>query len=141
MVDKCIKEFTVPEKDLVIALPYLSKIFLQRCTKIYHIMKSKFPDCNLHYVVHTKGIPVCFPRRITSFLHSDIVHKFHCGNYNTSYHVIVYKFHCGDYNTTYHDKTKCHFKIRMCEHLQNLALAIKRVISNEDSAVTEHLLF
>ena len=28
-----------------------------------------------------------------------------------------YKFQCGGCSTTYYDKIKCHYKVRMCEHL------------------------
>ena len=59
MVDKCIKELldkilapkpvvsTVPEKNLVIGLPYLGKLSLQIRTRINRIMKNKLPYCNI----------------------------------------------------------------------------------------------
>ena len=54
---------------------------------------------------------------------------------------IVYKFQCGGSNATYYGKTKCHFKVRMCEHLGISALTGKRVKGDDDSAIKEHLLF
>ena len=54
---------------------------------------------------------------------------------------IVYKFQCSSCNATYYGKTKCHFKVRMCEHLGISALAGKRVKGDDDSAITERLLF
>ena len=31
---------------------------------------------------------------------------------------LVYKYKCGDCNAAYYGKTKCHFKVRICEHLR-----------------------
>ena len=140
MVDKCIKEFldkilapkpvvsTVPKKNLVIGLPYLGKLSLQIRTRIYCIMKNKFPYCHIRFAFQTK----CkisnffkFKDKIPSFLRSGI----------------VYKFQCGSCNATYYGKTKHHFKVRMCEHLGISALSGKRVKGDDDSAVKEHLLF
>ena len=54
---------------------------------------------------------------------------------------IVYKFQCGSCNATYYGKTKCHFKVRICEHLGISELTGKRVKDNDDSAIREHFLF
>ena len=54
---------------------------------------------------------------------------------------IVYKFQFGSCNATYYDKTKRHFKVRMCEHLGISALTGERVKGDDDSAIKEHLLF
>ena len=54
---------------------------------------------------------------------------------------IVYKFKYGGCNATYYGKTKCHFKVRMCEHLGISALTGKRVKGDNDFAVKEHHLF
>ena len=66
LVDKRIKEFldkilapklvvsTVPNKNLIIALPYLSKLSLQIRTRINRIMKNKLPYCNIQFVFQTK---------------------------------------------------------------------------------------
>ena len=39
---------------------------------------------------------------------------------------IVYKFKCGGCSANYYGKTKCHFKVRMFEHLRVSALTGKR---------------
>ena len=136
MVNKCIKEFldkilapkpvvsTVSEKNLVIALPYLGTLSLQMHTRINHIMKNKLLYCNIRFVFQTKckiSNFFTFKDKIPSFLCSDI----------------VYKFQYGSCNATYYAKTKCHFKVRMCEHWGISALTRKRV----DSVIKEHLLF
>ena len=140
LIDKCINKFldkilapkplvsTVPKKDLLITLLYLDKLSLQMCTRINHIMKNKLSYCNDPFVFQTS----CkihnfftFKGKIPLFLRSGI----------------VYKFQCGSCNATYYGKTKCHFKVRMCEHLGISALAGKRIKSDDDSAITECLLF
>ena len=54
---------------------------------------------------------------------------------------IVYKFQCGSCNATYYGKTKCHFKVRMCEQLGISELTGERVKDDDDSAIKEHLSF
>ena len=119
---------TVPEKNLVIALPYLGNLSLQMLTRINRIMKNKLPYCNIRFVFQTKckiSNFFTFKDKIASFLRSGIVSKFQCGS-------------C---NATYYGKTKCHFKVRMCEHLGISALTGKRVKGDDDSTIKEHLLF
>ena len=138
LIDKCIKEFldkiqtpkhvvsTVPKEQLIITLPYLGKLSLQIRTRINRIMKNKLPYCNVQFVFQTncKISNDKIKDKIPSVLRSGI----------------VYKFQCGSCNATYYDKTKRHFKVRMCEHLGISALAGKRIKGDDDSAVKEHLL-
>ena len=138
-IDKCIKEFldkiltpkpvvsTVPKKQLI-TLPYLGKLSLQIRTRINRIMKNKLPYCNVQFVFQTKckiSNFFTFKDKISLVLRSGI----------------VYKFQCSSCNTTYYGKTKRHFKVRMCEHLEISALTGKRVKGDDDSAIKEHLLF
>ena len=91
-------------------------------------MKNKLPYCNIKFVFQTKckiNTFFTFKNKILSFLCSDI----------------VYKFQCGSCNATYYGKTKRHFKVRICEHLEISALTGKRVKGDDDSAIKEHLLF
>ena len=126
LIDKCIKEFldriltpkpvvsTVPKKELIITLPYLGKLSLQICTRINRIMKNKLPYCNVQFVFQTKckiSNFFTFKDKIPLVLRSGIVYKFH------------------------YDKTKRHFKVRMCEHLGISALTGKRVKGDDDSAI------
>ena len=119
---------TVPQKDLLIALPYLGKLSLQICTRINREMKNKLPYCNVRFVFQTKckiSNFFTFKDKIPSLLRSSV----------------VYKFKCGSCNATYYGKTKRHFKVRMCEHLGISALTGKRVKGDDDSAIKEQLLF
>ena len=100
---------TVPKKDLMIVLPYLSKLSLQIHTKINCVMKNKLPHCNFRIAFQSKCRLInffTFKDKIPIFLRSGI----------------VYKFKCGGCNATYYGKTKRHFKVRMCEHLGVSAL-------------------
>ena len=109
-------------------LPYLGKLPLQIRTRINRVMKNKLPYCNIQFVFQTKckiSNSFTFKDKIPSFLRSGIVSKFQCGG-------------C---NATYYSKTKRHFKVRMNEHLGISALTGKRVNSNDEFAIKEHLLF
>ena len=55
---------------------------------------------------------------------------------------LVYKYKCGGCNITYYEKTKRHFKVRICEHLGILHLTEKKVKidNNKLTAIEEHLL-
>ena len=101
---------------------------LQICTRINRIMKNKLLYCSVPFVFQTTckiSNFFTFKDKIPSFLSSGI----------------VYKFQCGSCNATYYGKTKCHFKVRMCEHLGISALAEKRIKGDDDSAITECLFF
>ena len=53
---------------------------------------------------------------------------------------IVYKFKCGGCNATYYGKTKRHFKVKMCERLEDSALIGKGVKGDNNSDIKEHHL-
>ena len=101
LVDKCIKKFfrqtlglqalvsTATEKDLVIALPDLSILSLQICTRSNLIMKQKLLYCNVWFVFQTRckiSNFFVFKNRILSFIRSAIVYKFQCGGCNANYY-------------------------------------------------------
>ena len=55
---------------------------------------------------------------------------------------LVYQYKCGDCNAIYYGKTKHHFKVRICEHLDISHLTEKKVKigSNQLMAIEEDLL-
>ena len=55
---------------------------------------------------------------------------------------LVYKYKCGGCNATYYGKTKRHFKVRICEHLDISHISGKKVKidNNKVTAIQEHLL-
>ena len=91
-------------------------------------MKNELPHCNFRIVFQTK----C--KLINFFAFKDRIPVFICSG-------IVYEFKHGDCNTTYYGKTKCHFKVRMCEHLGVFALTGKKEKGDNDSAIKEQNLF
>ena len=53
---------------------------------------------------------------------------------------LFYKYKRGGYNATYYGKTKRHFKVRICEHLDISHLTGKKVkIDNKLVPTQEHL--
>ena len=122
------KPSTVPKKVLVIALTYLSKLFLQIRRRINRIIKNKLSYCNIWFVFQIKckiSNFFTYKDKISSFLRSGI----------------GYKLQCGGCSATYYSITKRHFKVSMCEHMGISALTGKRVKNDDDSAIKEHLLF
>ena len=53
---------------------------------------------------------------------------------------LVYKFKCNICNYIYYGKTKCHFKVRACEHLGIMPLTRKKVKIPKESAVFDHIV-
>ena len=139
-VAKCVKKIlnrvltqkvvvsTVPKKDMMIVLPYLGKLVLHIRTRINCVIKSKLPHCSFQIVFHGKCKLInffTFKDKSPIFLHSGIVYKFKC---------------CGC-NATYYGKTKCHFKVRMCEYLGVSSLTEIKVKGDNHSDIKEDHLF
>ena len=55
---------------------------------------------------------------------------------------LVYKYRCGGYSATHYEKTKRHFKVRICQHLGISHLSGEKVkIDNKKlTTIQEHLL-
>ena len=56
-----------------------------------------------------------------------------------SYVLALFKITCGGYNATYYGKTKCYFKVSMCEHLWVSALIRKRIKGGNYSAIKQQV--
>ena len=54
--------------------------------------------------------------------------------------LLCYKFQCSSCNATYYGKTKCHFKVRVSEHMGVSAHTGKNIKSTKNSAVRDHML-
>ena len=117
---------TVPKKDLMIVLPYLSKHSLQIHTRINCVIRNKLSHCNFRIVFQTKW------KLINFFTFKDIIPVFLRSG-------IFYEFKCGGCNATCYGKTKRHFKVRMCEHLGVFALTGKRLKGYNGFVLKEHL--
>ena len=75
--------------------------------------------------VPKNNLLIALPDKTASFLRSGI----------------VYKFKCGSCNGTYYDKTKHHFKVRICKYFGISAFTGKRAKSDYDSAIKGNFLF
>ena len=109
-------------------MTYLGKLSLEIRTRTNHILKSKLQYCNIRLVFQTKckiSNFSAFKDKIPLLLRSGI----------------VYKFQCGSCSATYYGKTKRHFKVRMCKHLEISTLTGKRVKGGYDFAIKKCLLF
>ena len=55
---------------------------------------------------------------------------------------LVYSYNCGGCNATYYGKTKCHFRVQICEHLDISHFTEKKVKIDNNKLMTiqEHLL-
>ena len=85
-------------------------------------------SCNLN-IIFTSPIRVkCF------FICNDKLPKMFFSG-------LAYNYKCGGCNTTYYGKAKCHFKVRICEHLILSRLTKKvKTDNNKVTALQEHLL-
>ena len=115
----------MPEKDLVIGLPYLGNLPLQIRTRINRIMKNKLPYCNIRFVFQTKCKISNFFTFKDKFYHSYVLALF--TNFSVAAAVLSFM-----------PKLSV---ILMCEHLGSSALTGKRVEGDDDSTTKEHLLF
>ena len=54
--------------------------------------------------------------------------------------LLWYKFQCSSWNAIYYSKTKCHFKVRVSEHMGVSTRTGKNIKSTKNSAVHDHML-
>ena len=124
-IDSCIKLFLnklyTPKvmfpkvflKNVFVKLPFLGSTSFQIRKKLQKLFSDKLKSCNLK-IVFTSPVRVksffTFKDKLTKMLLSGL----------------VYQYKCGGCNATYYEKTKPHFKVRICEHLGISHLTEKR---------------
>ena len=54
--------------------------------------------------------------------------------------LLCYKFQFGSCSASYYGKTKCHFKVRVSEHMRVSACTDKNIKSTKNSAVRDYML-
>ena len=118
----------VPQKDVLIVLPFLSQFSLNLRSRLYNCFNKTLPQCNIKVIFQSKN------RLSNIFRFKDSIPKELRSN-------IVYKFLCSNCNITYYDETERHLNVRSVEHLSLSALTGKRVNNNKKSAVKDHCLF
>ena len=120
---------TVPKRNVFVKLPFLGSTSFQIRKKLQKLFSDKLTSCNLKIVFTS-------PVRVKSFFtFKDKLPKMLLSG-------LVYQYKCGGYNATYYGKTKRHFKVRICEHLNISHLTGKKVKidNNKLTAIQEHLL-
>ena len=94
----------VPKRNVFVKLPFLRSTSFQIRKKLQRLFNDKLTSCNLK-------IAFTSPVRVKSFFtFKDKLSKMLLSGF-------VYQYKCGGYNATYYEKTKRHFKVRVCEHL------------------------
>ena len=119
----------VPKRNVFVKLPFLGSTSFQIRKKLQKLFNDKLKSCNLKIVF-------TLPVRVKSFFtFKDKLSKMLLWG-------LVYKYKCGGCNATYYGKTKCYFKIRICEHLGISHLTGKKVKidNNKLTAIQEHFL-
>ena len=118
----------VPKRNVFVKLPLLGSTSFQ-IRKFQRFFSDKLTSCNLKIVFTS-------PVKVESYLtFTDKLPKMLLSELN-------YQYKCGGHNSTYYGKTKCHFKVRICEHLGISHLTDKKVKidNNKLTAIQEHLL-
>ena len=94
----------VPKRNVFVKLRFLGIISFQIRKKLQKLFSVKLTSCNLK-------IGFTSPVRVkTFFTLKDKLPKM-------SFSGLADKCKCGSCNATYYEKTKRHFKLRICEHL------------------------
>ena len=112
---KKVLQLTVPKKDLYVFLPYLGKLLISARSTLEKVVF-----------------------RIKNRLSSKFTFKFKISKEMCS--LLCYKFQCSSCNATYYGKTKCHFKVRVSEHMGVSACTGKNIKYTKNFAVSDHML-
>ena len=117
----------VPKRNVFVKLTFLGSTSFQIRKKLQKLFSYKLTSCNLKIVFTS-------PVRVKSFFSfKDKLPKMLLSE-------LVYQYMCGGCNATYYGKTKRHFKVRICEHLDISHPTEKTVDNNKLTAIQEHLL-
>ena len=119
----------VPKRNVFVKLPFLGSTSFQIRKKLQKLFSDKLTSCNLKIVFTS-------PVRVKSFLtFKDKFTKMLLSG-------LVYQCKCGGCNATYYGKTKRHFKVRICEHLDISHLTEKnvKIDNNKLTTIQQHLL-
>ena len=119
----------VPKRTVFVKLPFLGSTSSQIRKKLQKLFGDKLTPSNLKIVF-------TLPVSVKSFFTlKDKLPKMLLWR-------LVYQYNCGGGNGTYYGKTRCHFKVRICEHLAISHLTEKKVKidNNKLTAIQEHLL-
>ena len=104
----------VPKRNIFVKLLFLGSTSFPIRKKFQKLINDKLTSCNLKIVFTS-------PVRVKSFFtFKDKLPKMLLSG-------LVSKYKCGGCNATYYGKTKHHFKVRICEHLDISHLTGKKI--------------
>ena len=118
---------TVPEREMLVALPFLGTFSLNLRERLYKSVRKSLPQCNIKVISQSKN-----------WLSSLFKFKDSIPLYLRSH--LIYKFQSSNCNITYYGETERHLKVRAGEHISTFPLTGKRVHSNKKSSVKDHCL-
>ena len=139
IIDQCIKKFvdkmylpkqivpTVPEKELLVVLPYVGTFSFNLRISLYKAVSKSLPQCNIKVIFKSKN-------RLSSFFKFKDSIPLHL-----SFH-LIYKFQCSNCKITYYGETERHHKVRAGEHISTSPLTGKSVKNSKKSSVKDHCL-
>ena len=119
---------TVPERVLLVVLPYLGTFPLNLRKRLYKWVSNSLLQCNIKYIFQSKNS-------------SSIVFKL---KYSIPLYLrshLIYKFQCSNCNVTYYGETERHLKVRAGEPISTSPLTGKRVNNNKKSSIKYQLPF
>ena len=138
-IDNCFKTFldklfikspeisTVEKKTLILSLPYLGNISLQKRTKLKKSFRGKLNCCKLQIVFKSQRKPASV-FRFKDHLPYDLVSE------------VVYKYTYGSCKSSYYGEMDRHVKVRCGEHIGISLLTSKKIKPSKQSAICDHLL-
>ena len=130
IIDQCIKIFldklyvpkqfvpTVPQRDLLVALPFLGTFYLSLRKYLYESISKSSPKYNIKVIFQSKN-----------WMSSLLKFKDSIPLYLRSHH--IYNFQCTNCNITYFGETERHPKVRAIEYISMSLLTRKRVNKNK----------
>ena len=119
---------TVPERVLLVVLPYLGTFSLNLRQRLYKLVSNSLLQCNIKNIFQSKNSSSSFFKfkdSIPLYLRSHLIQKFQCSN-------------C---NVTYYGETERHLKVRAGEPISTFPLTEKRVNNNKKSSIKYQLSF
>ena len=116
----------VRKREVFVKLLFLGSTSFRIQKKLQKLFNDKLTSCNLK-IIFTSPVRVksffTFKDKLTEILLSGL----------------IYKYKCGACNATYYDKTKRHFKVRICKHLGISHLTGKKLkIDNKLTTIQKH---
>ena len=120
------KVITVPEKTLVLVLPYLGPLSLQIRTKLRKSLKGILNCCKLQIVFKSQN------KLAKAFRFKDCISKKLTSG-------VIYKFQCGFCNESYYGECVRHLNVRIGEHIR-ISPFTKKKVKPKGSPVSDHLL-